>query len=408
MLDTKEHTFNWLTNEMPGLACYVDKNLNYHFMNAKYKQLWKISNNEDIRKLNISDVLGSEYSKVKNYVQTVLSGKKVTYEVKLGIGIIQVHYIPDFEDSTDEKSEVNGFFLIGLDVTELRETQTNYQKDLIKEVEVKTQYLTNTLENLKKTQNLLIEEKKMASIGALVASVSHELNTPIGICLTGISKLLELNNDIKKSYFDGKLSQKILEVFLEDNSKLLDLIESNIQRSSDLVKSFKNISISQVNDNLIEVDIFKLITDTFNSLKPKYKGINVLFSTNLKNKLLVKIYAGLFFQVLSNLIHNSYLHGFKQQKQYSINVDIFMDEENLIIKYSDDGIGLSDEAKEHLFEPFFTTDISGIGTGLGMTVVYNIITQKLLGQIKIDKNINKGLRIDMIIPIKISEVKKND
>jgi len=396
-------TFKWLVDAIPALACYVDRSLRYQFMNTRYRNMFNIQESDNVSLLSMPNLLGAEsFAKALPHVEKVLGGERVTYELLLKRNpeedtVLQVHYVPDFLEDNQVDSGVIGFFMMGLDVTELRSTQANYHSELVKEVESKTEHLSEALEYLKKAQDLLIEQEKMASLGALVSGISHELNTPLGICLTAASHLQGENKKIKMQLKEQSLSPENLNGFLEQNTLITGMLIENVKRSINLINSFKELNLDQDEDVPTDLYVSKFLQDVVGLFAGTYK--HVTYIQHVSDDLQVKTYPSLLIHILSSLIHNSNMHGFIEDTEYTITITANCQDKCLRLLYQDNGVGLSESAKKHIFDPFFTTNMSGDGTGLGMTVLYNLITQRLAGSIYVDRTLDTGFSVEINIPV---------
>lgn len=257
--------------------------------------------------------------------------------------------------------------------------------------------LESTLKNLTEAQEQLVESEKMASLGQLVAGVAHEINTPIGIALTAVSTLGAESKVFKSQLNAGKLKLSEAKRFADNLIQLDALVEGNLQRCHKLVENFKQVSADQV------VEQSRLI-----NLKQYCENIMSTFSVFLKeNKVTWKVIGqdplqnvdpGLLSQVIGNLITNSVNHAFDGIENPCVRIQIESSEEQSILVFSDNGKGMTAEVKQKLFDPFFTTKRAKGGTGLGMNIVYNLVTYKMHGQISIDSAINKGSVFTIRLP----------
>jgi len=252
-------------------------------------------------------------------------------------------------------------------------------------------------QDLHDTMNQLIEAEKMAALGQLVGGVAHEINTPVGICVTSTSLLQELTQQLERSHRNSEISKKEFERFLSQSTEITELIMSNICRTADLVKRFKGIAVNQEGE---QKHIFKL--------KPRIEEICINLSSDLQQKqhsidvncdqsLALEGYPVAFALVMSNLVMNSITHGFKDKEGGKINIEVQEDNKNILINYRDDGVGINAENISKIFEPFFTTNM-GANTGLGMHIVYNIITQQFCGNIHCESELNKGVCFTLSLP----------
>ncbi len=262
--------------------------------------------------------------------------------------------------------------------------------------------LAKTKERLSVVQHQLIESEKMASLGSLVAGVAHEINTPVGICITAISELYNSTVDFAKKYRQHNFSSKDFEAYLALIHKANKLVMSNLQRTGELIQGFKQVSVDQSSEIKRRFNFKDYLEDVIRSLRPKFKEYSkeVDIVINCSEKIKIKSYPGIFAQLFTNLIINTVIHGFENVKKGVITIRVFEDEGNLQIVYMDDGKGIKKENRKKIFDPFFTTN-NKRGTGLGMHIVYNLVVQKLEGSIGLVDNDNqKGVRFVISIPLK--------
>ncbi|WP_108061479.1 nitrate- and nitrite sensing domain-containing protein [Poseidonibacter lekithochrous] len=243
-----------------------------------------------------------------------------------------------------------------------------------------------SLDNLKKTQTQLIESEKMASLGGLVAGVAHEINTPVGIGITGSSHFLEMTDKLKKLYDSDNMGEDDFEDYLNSSVDLAKLINLNLSKAAELVKSFKQIAVDQTSEEkrtfALEKYLNELLLSIGNVLKRTELEVDIQCDSNIK----IYSYPGLLSQIITNLIMNSIIHGYDEIKQGKIIIDIKVIDENLVISYKDDGKGIPSENLLKIFDPFFTTNRENGGSGLGLNIIYNIITKQLNGTIKCKSN----------------------
>lgn len=396
-------TFTWIADSIPALACYVDNTFHYRFMNAKYRNMFGLPDDIDVEDCTMMGILGEDaFAKVEGSVRKALRGELVNYEVNISgkqPKILQVHYVPDYFDETVKSKGVRGFFMMALDVTELRITQSNYKKDLIKEVEEKTRHLSEAIKELESAQAQLLEQEKMASLGPLVSGIAHELNTPIGTSLTAVTCLLEKNQEISVAMEDKQLSTERLEGFLEVNDQVLGLAESNIQRATNLIDTFKKVSVREPLEDPTKFHLLGILNDAISMIETEYSEYRVKYQIDVLPVLSVHSYPELLLQVFSSLLDNSYTHGFSKQKPQRIVISAHCMSDVLKISYMDDGKGLTEQAKERMFDPFYSSKPASQSMGLGMTIIYNIIRVQLHGEIKLNKKINNGYHLDILLPL---------
>ena len=245
--------------------------------------------------------------------------------------------------------------------------------------------------NLKDTQDELVQTEKMAALGRLVAGIAHEINTPIGIGVTAGSYLKQETQSFKKEYKNDKLTKQSFETYLGNFTQSSDIILTNLERAAQLIQSFKQISVDQSSDETRTFFLNEYLTSIITSLKPTLKLKDHTIDVICANDLQIESKPGVFYQIFSNFIINSVIHGFENKDHGHIIINVKKKGLMLEIIYKDDGNGLSKANLDKIFDPFFTTKRGQGGSGLGTHIAYNLITQKLGGAITADSTEGKGL-----------------
>lgn len=243
--------------------------------------------------------------------------------------------------------------------------------------------ITETLEELKRTQQNLVESEKMASLGGLVAGVAHEINTPIGISVTATSFLQDEISTLKAKLDDNSLSRSYVEALIERAAESAALLNSNLNRAAALVSSFKQVAVDQSSEACYSFKLAENINQVIISLKHKLKQAHCQMHVNCPEDLAIYSFPGRFVQIYSNLILNSLIHGFENwEGPCDIYIEIQRQQDKLQIDYRDTGKGIAAEIGERIFEPFVTSKRGSGGSGLGTHIIYNIVTQLLKGEIQ--------------------------
>lgn len=258
--------------------------------------------------------------------------------------------------------------------------------------------LNDTLYELKLTQEHLIESERIAALGSLVAGISHEVNTPVGVSLTAASYLSEITEKIFKSMQSSKLTKKELVEYMDTVKETTEILNVNLERAAKLIQSFKNIAVDSSTDEVKEIYIKEYINTIILSLKHEFKDKNITFEVICEDDLKMVTYTGEFSQIITNLIMNSLIHGFKNRHRGSIMISVSNYKDFIKINFKDDGIGISKDILSEIFNPFFTTNRAGGSTGLGLSIVYNILKGKLEGDIENTKDISEG--VEFVVKIK--------
>ncbi|MBL4796969.1 MAG: hypothetical protein JKY50_06125 [Oleispira sp.] len=260
--------------------------------------------------------------------------------------------------------------------------------------------LHNTLENLRNTQSQLIESEKLSSLGGMVAGVAHEINTPIGLCITTQSFIKDLFKDMKKRFDDGTISKSNFTDFMHAMEESVDILNKNLERAAKLIQSFKHVSEDQAGEALRKFDLSDYLYEILSTLNPKLKTTRHSVTIHCPDNIEMEGYPGALSQIITNLVMNSLLHGFEGIEQGRITIEAEQQIDKVIILYSDDGIGLNKESQAKIFDPFYTTKRGYGGTGLGMHLVYNLVNQALQGNIQLQQA-SHGCAFMITIPVKI-------
>lgn len=268
--------------------------------------------------------------------------------------------------------------------------------------------LLSTLEKLHQFQGQLVESEKMASLGDMVAGVAHEVNTPIGLGVTASTLLSDRLDEIKDAFEDKTLKSSQLKKFLNDGQENIGIIYRNLNRAADLISSFKKVAVDQSSEEDRQFLVSELIDEVILTLAPQLKTKPTLLDIDCPDHLLVTSKPGPINQILINLIVNSLVHAFEGQESDVISINIMVLSGQLHIQYRDNGKGVDDSVKHRIFDPFITTKRGEGGSGLGLHLVYNLVTQALGGSIQFESDIGKGVCFDIIFPVVVHESDRKD
>ncbi|MBO6826512.1 MAG: PAS domain S-box protein [Sneathiella sp.] len=293
-------------------------------------------------------------------------------------------------------------FVAELAISEFRSGDTQFFTGIVRDMSIRKQAereLRDALERLQLTQNELVEAEKMASLGGLVAGVAHEINTPVGVGLTAITALEEKAKQFERRYQDGSMRRSDLDKFLESVEKTSTIVVGNLHRASELIRSFKKVAVDQSSEDAREFYLLNYIDDVLFSLHPQLKKTRIKVEVEGDRDLKVDSYPGPLAQIITNLVMNSILHAFNPLDEGLIKISASVDEEMVTLIFKDDGKGMREEVKSKVFEPFFTTARSGGGSGLGMHIVYNQITQTMGGTAKCISELGEGTQFVFTFPV---------
>lgn len=250
-------------------------------------------------------------------------------------------------------------------------------------------------------QKQALESSKMAALGGLVAGVAHEINTPIGVSITASTYLNDMVKKIELLNTTGQIDPEKLKTIIRKIGDTSSIIHRNLKHAVDIISSFQQVAVDQSTEGWRTFNLRKTIEDILMNLDPKLKRTRHQISINCNEKLVIYSSPGAFFQIISNLIINSLTHGFMDIATGHILIEITKQENQILFLYSDDGCGIAPEILDRIFEPFFTTKRGQGGTGLGLHIVYNLVTQTLSGSIKCKSTPGKG--VDFLITMPLME-----
>ena len=283
----------------------------------------------------------------------------------------------------------------------LRESFLNLEDRVKKRTEDLTRVnteLTETVQRLEDAKDNLVQTEKLAALGALVAGVSHELNTPIGNGRVMSSSLYETAKELKAKFEIGQMTKSQFETALDEILQGADLIERNLLKAINLVQSFKKIAVDRTSDNRRVFWLNEFIHEIESTLHHIFKSNPYELRIELGEDIELNSFPGVLSQIISNLINNALMHGLENQTNGIITVTSRKNGSNVEIMVKDTGIGMSDSVKKRVFEPFFTTKMGKGGSGLGMHIVHNLTTVSLGGHVSIKSDVGIGTEVTISIP----------
>jgi signal transduction histidine kinase len=254
------------------------------------------------------------------------------------------------------------------------------------------------LEDLREAQQNLIAAEKLAALGGLVAGVAHEVNNPIGISLTVASSFSRRCDEFAKEVDSGPLRRSRLEEFLEGGRDAANQLVSNLQRAGELVQSFKQVAVDRSHADRRPFDLRESTEQIVASLRPVLKKSQITLTVDVPPGISMDSYPGSYGQVLTNLFLNSVVHAFPGGRAGTVLVEARQVRDDVDIFVSDDGVGMSEEIQRRAFDPFFTTRRGEGGTGLGLHIIFNLVTQQLGGRLAFESRLGWGTRFRITLP----------
>lgn len=241
------------------------------------------------------------------------------------------------------------------------------------------------------TRDHLIQSEKMASLGELVAGVSHEINTPIGIGVTASSHMIQQIDELNTLFVNEDLTKEQFIYYIKNLKDSSEIMLSNMEKAAELIKGFKQVAVDQSFQEARTFKALAYLSDLKKSLKPLYQKKRIKVRLNCDENLEINIIPGVISQIITNLLQNAVLHAFPEKEEGRIFISMESGEDGLLLSFRDTGMGMTAEIRDRIFDPFFTTKRGlGGGTGLGLHIVYNLVTQGLGGTIVCNSSPGKG------------------
>jgi PAS domain S-box-containing protein len=292
--------------------------------------------------------------------------------------------------------------LLARDITRLRANEAEIRSlntDLESRVQQRTEELSNTLARLQQAQEDLVQAEKLASLGALVAGVAHELNTPLGNGVMAVSTMQSALKNFHEASVGG-LRRSALDELLKAMDTGTDIATRNLHRAADLVTSFKQVAADQTSEQRRKFELSEVGHEILVTLSPLLKRHGVLLRTHLQDGVKLDSYPGPLGQVLTNLVTNALIHAFDNQPGPELDVEGYaVAGDMVVVQVRDNGCGIAPDLLPRVFDPFVTTRMGQGGTGLGLYIVYNIVTKTLGGTIKVDSTPGQGALFTLRMPL---------
>jgi len=294
----------------------------------------------------------------------------------------------------NEAGEVVRWFGTNTDVTEQLEAEKALRESE-QEVRNAKDAAEAALQNLRETQTSLIEAEKLAALGRLMAGVAHEINNPVGICLTVASTLERRTALFSAELARGDVKRSSLNDFLETSCNGSAQLVANLNRVAELIQSFKQVTADRISSDQRTFDLGDLVEQVLVSLRPSLTKRNLTLDVECQPNLLINSYPGQYGQLLTIVLLNSVAHAFPDGGAIKVRAS---GEDSVEILLSDDGCGMSADVRRQAFDPFYTTRRDLGSTGLGLHILHNIVTNRLGGRLNLDSSPGAGTKFQIILP----------
>jgi signal transduction histidine kinase len=287
-----------------------------------------------------------------------------------------------------------------MDVLEEREAHLEHTvQKRTHSLELTNRELAHSLATVKGMQSELARSEKMAALGSLVAGVAHELNTPIGNCLMTASTLKAQSRTLLGNIEAGTLRRSLLDEYARGTVEGIDILERNLFRASELISSFKSVAVDQTSDQRRVFNVKLSVEETLRLIAPMHKKLPYKLILDVDQGLEMDSYPGALGQVITNFMSNAIAHAFDGREAGTMRLAIHaQDDDQISLTFADDGAGIPLQHQARVFDPFFTTKMGRGGSGLGLNIVYNIVTDVLGGRITLGSQEGVGTTFTVILP----------
>ncbi len=252
---------------------------------------------------------------------------------------------------------------------------------------------------LRQAHDYLLQSEKLAALGSLVAGISHEVNTPLGICLTSVTFLHSLLEELRQRFLEGTLTAGACDGLTADSLESAGILINNLRRSIELLDNFKTVAVDQTHYEYRQFRVMEYTRRILSNLQPELKRKSPVIELTGDEDLSIKGYPGILTQLLTNLVMNSLIHGFIGEGPHRIEISYAVDAGWIRMDYRDNGIGMTPQEARKAFDPFYTTKRGAGGSGLGLFIVFNLITARLRGSISLETQPGAGVLFRIRVPL---------
>jgi PAS domain S-box-containing protein len=309
----------------------------------------------------------------------------------------------------DSAGRIVGFLGIARDITlqlqaEKALQELNYQlekrvEERTAELEDTNNNLANTMHNLQLAQAELVRSEKLTALGDIVAVVAHEINTPIGNCLTVATTLRDRSEELFGEVEQGTIRRSSLSRYMNDSKTGMDILIRGLHRSSELISNFKQVAVDQTSEQRRIFKLDKVVNEVVALMLPMLRKTPYKLTILIPEEINMDSFPGPIEQIVTNLINNSILHAFDEDQPGQMTLTAERQEHQVKIEFADDGRGIPEHYLNRIFDPFFTTKLGRGGTGLGLNIVHNIVKKMLGGQIEVSSTAGSGTSFSIVLPL---------
>lgn len=293
-------------------------------------------------------------------------------------------------------------------ILSLNESLERQVKDRTYQLENTNNELSDAYKNLKEAQNLIVQNEKLGALGQMISGMAHEMNTPIGNAYTASTFIRGISKDLSVKVHSNTVKRVEFLEIVDEIENGSDIIYRNLQIASDLIANFKQISADHQTMECRQFNLYEILKNIVVTFGIDLRNANVKIEFLCDEDLVMFSYPGAVVHVVSNLIRNALVHGFEGIGEGHIRIEVFEFSDTISVMIQDDGVGMSEQVQSQIYDPFFTTKRAKGGTGLGLNIVHNMITNVLQGSITCNSTPGKGTQFNVRFPKKITRVSQND
>lgn len=262
----------------------------------------------------------------------------------------------------------------------------------------RTQALTEAVDRLESARAELVRSEKLSALGALVAGIAHELNTPIGVGVTVTSALHESTLQFEAEMLRGLKKSTLLQ-YVGHVKQGSDILGRNLDRAAALITSFKQVAVDQTSVQRRSFALDATLAEILLTLGPTIRKAHHQVRCDIPAGLVLDSYPGPLAQIITNLVHNAFLHGFEDRDAGVVTLRAeAVGDDQVRLSVHDNGRGIPPGDIGRIFDPFFTTKLGQGGSGLGLNIVHNLVTHTLGGSIQVESQPGQGTEFTICLP----------
>lgn len=315
-------------------------------------------------------------------------------EETAGLQLGAVDFISKPVNSSVVRARVKAHLLLRHSLREVQELNENLEARVAR----RTAELEQTLAHLHQSQEDLADSQAKATLSTLIASVSHELGTPLGNSRMVVSTLQEDAVAMQRNLQSGQLRRSELDQFMAQTMEGIALLQRNLERAVELLGDFRQVAADQASEQRRSFDLADVVGEILHTLSPSLKRHPHRVEVDIPAGIIMDSQPGPLGQIVINLVNNAYLHAFEGRDDGVLRILGRLDGDMVRLRFTDNGVGLAPDHLEKLFQQFFSTKIGQGGTGLGLAIVHNLVTKTLMGSIAVESTWGQGTCFDVTLP----------